>query len=142
MFTTTDHSYTEQALGDSVAPLNYEDLPERSVETVTRAFVDIIGVTLRVGAASHAPDYDDLSWVTDGHPSVTLVPPLLALAEEADADGVDPAEVKRVTVEAEPGAADALHDADPDTGLEAKFSTEYCVKECGRPRPGRHQGVP
>ena len=46
-------------------------------------------VTLRVGTASHALNYDDFSWAMDGHPSVTLVPPLLALAEEADVDGRD-----------------------------------------------------
>ncbi|SEO20876.1 2-methylcitrate dehydratase PrpD [Halorientalis persicus] len=44
---------------------------------------------LRVGTASHALDYDDLSWAMDGHPSVTLVPPLLAVAEMADANGRD-----------------------------------------------------
>ena len=36
----------ERALGEFVAPLNYEDLPEGSVETITRTFVDTIGVTL------------------------------------------------------------------------------------------------
>jgi len=120
----------ERALGEFVATLDYEDLPEGSVETITRAFVDTVGVTLagaaegaghiavesaglqpadgspatllgvdaddppasvalRVGTAGHALDYDDLSWAMDGHPSVTLVPPLLALAEAADADGRD-----------------------------------------------------
>lgn len=44
---------------------------------------------LRVGVASHALDYDDLCWGMDGHPSVTLVPPLFALADEADASGED-----------------------------------------------------
>jgi len=42
---------------------------------------------LRTGTASHALDYDDLSWAMDGHPSVTLVSPLLALAGETDASG-------------------------------------------------------
>lgn len=37
---------------------------------------------LRVGTAAHALDYDDLSWALDGHPSVTLVPPLFALADD------------------------------------------------------------
>jgi 2-methylcitrate dehydratase PrpD len=44
---------------------------------------------LRVGTAGHALDYDDLSWAMDGHPSVTLVPPLLALAPETGASGRD-----------------------------------------------------
>ena len=42
---------------------------------------------LRTGTASHALDYDDLSWGMDGHPSVTLVPPLFALAGERGASG-------------------------------------------------------
>jgi succinyl-CoA:acetate CoA-transferase len=33
--------------------------------------------------------YDDLSWGMDGHPSVTLVPPLPALVPEADPSGRD-----------------------------------------------------
>ena len=37
---------------------------------------------LRIGTASHALDYDDLSWAMDGHPSVTLIPSLLAIAGE------------------------------------------------------------
>jgi 2-methylcitrate dehydratase PrpD len=120
----------ETALGEFVASLSYDDLPEGSVETLTRAVVDTIGVTLagtvegagrtvaesaglrpaastpaellgvdtaetpaaaalRVGTAGHALDYDDLSWAMDGHPSVTLVPALLALATESGADGRD-----------------------------------------------------
>ena len=43
----------------------------------------------RTGTASHTLDYDDLSWAMDGHPSVTLVPPLLALADIAEASGSD-----------------------------------------------------
>jgi 2-methylcitrate dehydratase PrpD len=42
---------------------------------------------LRTGAASHALDYDDLSWAMDGHPSVTLIPSLLAVAGERGASG-------------------------------------------------------
>lgn len=42
---------------------------------------------LALGATGHALDYDDLSWAIDGHPSVVLVPPILALAGEADASG-------------------------------------------------------
>lgn len=44
---------------------------------------------LRIGTASHALDYDDLSWAMDGHPSVTLVPTLLVLANEVNASGVE-----------------------------------------------------
>ena len=120
----------EARLGEFVAGVEYEDLPEGTVDTVTRAVVDTVGVTLagttadagrraaavadvdpdtaavgellgvdgsdrpeatalRVGTASHALDYDDLSWAMDGHPSVALVPPLLALAPETAATGRD-----------------------------------------------------
>ncbi len=120
----------ETRVSEFVANLTFEDLPDRIIDTITRAFVDTVGVTLagsvesvgrktaasagispdrtdlapllgvdtdappesvalRVGTASHALDYDDLSWAMDGHPSVTLVPPLLALADEAEASGRD-----------------------------------------------------
>lgn len=120
----------EARLGEFVAGLEYGDLPEGAVDTVVRAVVDTVGVTLagttadagrraataeaidpdaaavgellgvegddrpeaaalRVGTASHALDYDDLSWAMDGHPSVALVPPLLALAPETGATGQD-----------------------------------------------------
>ncbi len=39
------------------------------------------------GTASHALDFDDVSWGMDGHPSVTLVVPILAAAEAADVSG-------------------------------------------------------
>ncbi len=42
---------------------------------------------LRVGAASHTLDYDDLSWGMDGHPSVVLVSPLLAMAPDVRPTG-------------------------------------------------------
>lgn len=120
----------ETHIGKFVSDLSYGDLPNEAVETITRAFIDTVAVTLagtaegagrqtaesasidpntddvatllgvsgtgtpetdvlRTGTASHALDYDDLSWAIDGHPSVTLVPPLLALADETDASGRD-----------------------------------------------------
>jgi 2-methylcitrate dehydratase PrpD len=44
---------------------------------------------LRVGTASHTLDYDDLSWGMDGHPSVVLVSPLLAVAPDVRPTGRD-----------------------------------------------------
>ncbi|KTG07752.1 hypothetical protein AUR64_02620 [Haloprofundus marisrubri] len=120
----------ERSLAAFATQLTYDDLPEESVETVTRAFVDTVAVTLagstegagrkatessgidpatadaatllgvdadtppdsvalRTGTAGHALDYDDLAWAMSGHPSVTLVPTLLALAEETGASGRD-----------------------------------------------------
>lgn len=41
------------------------------------------------GTAGHGLDFDDVSWGMDGHPSVTLVAPALAIGEEIDATGRD-----------------------------------------------------
>ena len=41
------------------------------------------------GTASHALDYDDVSPTMGGHPSVPLVPPIIALGEMADVAGWD-----------------------------------------------------
>jgi 2-methylcitrate dehydratase PrpD len=68
------------------------------IDSETASAATVLGVgterpptrrALHSGTASHALDYDDLTWAMDGHPSVTLVPPLLVLAEEADAGGKD-----------------------------------------------------
>jgi 2-methylcitrate dehydratase PrpD len=39
------------------------------------------------GTAAHALDYDDVTWGLIGHPSVSLVPALFALAETVDGSG-------------------------------------------------------
>jgi 2-methylcitrate dehydratase PrpD len=39
------------------------------------------------GVAGHSQDYDDVSWGMSGHPSVTMLPAILALAEGGDVDG-------------------------------------------------------
>lgn len=39
------------------------------------------------GAMSHALDFDDTHWMMNGHPSVPVVPAVLALAEQEDCDG-------------------------------------------------------
>lgn len=118
----------EALLSDFVARVTYEDIPEEARETIRRAFLDTVGVTLagahddagaaafaadgidsgaasvstilgvgserppsqralHTGTAGHALDYDDLAWSMDGHPSVTLVPPLLVLAGSVNASG-------------------------------------------------------
>jgi 2-methylcitrate dehydratase PrpD len=46
-----------------------------------------LAATLVNGAASHALDYDDVNLAMLGHPSVTLLPALLALGEERHASG-------------------------------------------------------
>lgn len=60
----------------------------RAGETTDRV-ADPSTAGLLIGTAAHALDYDDLSWSTDGHPSVTLVPVPLALAEHAEVSGRD-----------------------------------------------------
>lgn len=55
------------------------------------------------------------------HPAIAAA---LDLREE---HGLSAENVARVRVTASQGAADALHHADPDTGLEAKFSMQYPV---------------
>jgi 2-methylcitrate dehydratase PrpD len=53
----------------------------------TAASVSEMG--LAIGTAGHSLDYDDLSWGMDGHPSVTLVPAILALSSNLDVSGRD-----------------------------------------------------
>lgn len=119
----------ERVLATFVADLEFDDIPNDSVELAERAFVDTVGVTLAgvsAGAGSraasfataydepdegnasllgreerasvpsavlanatagHALDYDDLSWGMDGHPSVTMIAPILSLGEAIDATG-------------------------------------------------------
>lgn len=150
----------ERRLSEFTATLDYADVPEGVRETVVRAFVDTIGVTLagtvegagetttrslgvdpdaadaatllgveseeqpaetalRVGTASHALDYDDLSWALDGHPSVTLVPALLALAADADADGRDLITAYAAGFEVECAVADPISPAHYEAGWHA-----------------------
>ena len=41
------------------------------------------------GTASHALDYDDVSWTTIGHPTVSVAPAALACVQETNGDGAD-----------------------------------------------------
>jgi 2-methylcitrate dehydratase PrpD len=54
-----------------------------------RARVAPLQAALINGAASHVLDYDDVNLGMNGHPSVTILPALLALAEKRDANGAD-----------------------------------------------------
>jgi 2-methylcitrate dehydratase PrpD len=49
----------------------------------------VASATLVNGAASHALDFDDVNLAIPGHPSVAILPALLALAEEIGASGDD-----------------------------------------------------
>ena len=65
------------------------------------------------GAASHALDFDDCSPTMDGHPSVPMVPALLALAEELDRSGGDVIAAYVAGYETETAIASAIN---PDHG--------------------------
>ncbi|HVT69597.1 MAG TPA: MmgE/PrpD family protein, partial [Trebonia sp.] len=47
------------------------------------------GAALLNGLAAHALDYDDVAHPMYGHPSVALIPPLLAVAEDSGSTGAD-----------------------------------------------------
>ncbi|QZP39781.1 MmgE/PrpD family protein [Halobaculum magnesiiphilum] len=80
---------------------------------------DPAATALRVGTAAHALDYDDLSWALDGHPSVTLVPPLFALAEETGASGRDLIAAFAVGFEVECAIAGPISPAHYEAGWHA-----------------------
>ena len=79
-----------------------EDLTHKiiAVAEAEKAFgpARIIGHNIRLtasqaalvnGSASHALDYDDVNERMNGHPTVPVVPALMALADEIDVCGVD-----------------------------------------------------
>lgn len=49
----------------------------------------VLSAALVNGAASHALDFDDVNLAMPGHPSVAILPGLLALAEERGSSGAD-----------------------------------------------------
>nr|WP_294529358.1 MmgE/PrpD family protein [uncultured Rhodopila sp.] len=49
----------------------------------------VLSAALVNGAASHALDFDDVNLAMPGHPSVAILPALLALAEERGSSGAD-----------------------------------------------------
>ena len=61
--------------------------PGPSLIYASRTRTSPLDATLVNGTASHALDYDDVSGVLGGHPSVMLIPPMLALAELVGANG-------------------------------------------------------
>lgn len=59
----------------------------RSVLMGSPERTDAASAALFNGTASHALDYDDVSWTTIGHPTVSVAPAALACAQEVGADG-------------------------------------------------------
>lgn len=84
-------------LGGANEPLT-RILREEALEQGGRPMATLIGTGEKIatlqaalvnGAASHALDFDDVHMVMSGHPSVPVVPALLALAEERRSPGRD-----------------------------------------------------
>lgn len=63
------------------------DQPGRCTVVGQGRRTSLLNAALINGAASHALDYDDVTRAMNGHPSVPVVPAVLALAEERGATG-------------------------------------------------------
>jgi 2-methylcitrate dehydratase PrpD len=83
--------------------------PGPSLIYASRTRTSPLDATLVNGTASHALDYDDVSGVMGGHPSVMLIPPMLALAELIGATGRDLALAYVVGYETECRIARGVH---------------------------------
>jgi 2-methylcitrate dehydratase PrpD len=83
--------------------------PGPSLIFATNTRTSALDATLVNGTASHALDYDDVSGVMGGHPSVMLIPPMIALAEQFGATGRDLVLAYVVGYEAECRIARGVH---------------------------------
>lgn len=83
--------------------------PGPSLIYATTSRTSPLDAALVNGTASHALDYDDVSGVLGGHPSVMLIPPILALAEHVGATGRDLALAYVVGYETECRIARGVH---------------------------------
>lgn len=72
------------------------------------------------GTAAHALDYDDISWTLYGHPSVAILPALLAVAEAENSSSADLLDAYTVGVEV---AAKLGHWANPALYLRGWHAT-------------------
>ena len=87
--------FTAVALAGSTVPvvqnlhrwLQSQHFDGRSVLIGTNEKTDAVRAALLNGTAAHALDYDDVSWTTIGHPTVSVAPVALACAQERGSDG-------------------------------------------------------
>lgn len=78
----------QDELTDILAREAMEDGAKGSASLVGRAEKTLPSTAALInGAASHALDYDDVNFAMHGHPTVTVVPALLALGEQRKASG-------------------------------------------------------
>jgi 2-methylcitrate dehydratase PrpD len=87
------------------------------VGTPLRATIE--DAALANGVAAHALDYDDVQASLSGHPSVPVLPPVLALAERARRSGADLLTAFVVGVEIEAKIGRALNPAHYEVGWHA-----------------------
>jgi 2-methylcitrate dehydratase PrpD len=79
---------SREALARILADLALEDGGRPAASLIgRREKISTPQAALVNGAASHALDYDDVNMAMSGHPTVPIVPALLALAEDSDASG-------------------------------------------------------
>ncbi len=83
--------------------------PGPSLIYATNRRTSALDATLVNGTASHALDYDDVSGTLGGHPSVMLIPAMLALGEELGCAGRDLALAYVVGFETECRIARGVH---------------------------------
>lgn len=76
-------------------------------------------LALLYGTAAHALDYDDLSWAMDGHPSVVLLPAILALEGSVQPTGKDVVTAYAVGFEAACYVADPISPEHYEAGWHA-----------------------
>lgn len=63
--------------------------PGKSVLFGTTLSTDPVSACLFNGTASHSLDFDDVSWATIGHPTVSVAPAAFAVAQETEGSGAD-----------------------------------------------------
>ena len=83
--------------------------PGPSLIFATNRRTSALDAALVNGTASHALDYDDVSGTLGGHPSVMLIPPMLALGEQLGSSGRELALAYVVGYETECRIARGVH---------------------------------
>jgi 2-methylcitrate dehydratase PrpD len=71
------------------SPLHHTDGPVSATVLGSGERRSLLDVALIHGVAAHVADFDDISWALMGHPSATLVPALVPLAEYVGASGIE-----------------------------------------------------
>ncbi|HTN63171.1 MAG TPA: MmgE/PrpD family protein, partial [Devosia sp.] len=99
-----------------------------------RERMHMLDAAQRNGAAAHTLDFDDCNLVMDGHPSVSIIPALLALADELDCSGSAFLTAYVAGIEAEIRIAALSNPAHVDRGWHptVTFGVLGCAIACAR----------